>query len=252
MQEVDGPSCGRENDLVAFLYGELADVDKPSFNSHLQTCQLCKSQTSEFRTIRESVAAWRDESLGRAQVTAAPPFEVISKRKTSGLAALRAFFDLSPLWMKGAVGLAAILFCIFTVLAVAQLRPTPGPVATINTHGQVYSQQEVDALVDNRVREEQVREERVREERVREELARRTAEQPSMGSPAVTLKPKTVGARSPSFSSHNYEVASAVQNGRARRPLSKTERDQLAADLRLTSSGTERGVDLIDDQINQP
>ena len=238
MQEVDGPSCGRENDLVAFLYGELADVDKPSFNSHLQTCQLCKSQTSEFRTIRESVAAWRDESLGRAQVTAAPPFEVISKRKTSGLAALRAFFDLSPLWMKGAVGLAAILFCIFTVLAVAQLRPTPSPVATINANSQGPSQQELNALV---------------EKRVREELAgRKTPEPLSTGPTAVAMKPKTVGSGPRAFSSHNYEVASAAQNGKARRPLTKTERDQLAADFRLTSSGNERGVDLVDDQINQP
>ena len=238
MQEANAPNCGRENDLVAFLYGELNDVEQESFKSHMHTCQLCQAQTSEFRSIRESVAAWRDESLGRAQVTSAPQLEPLNQRKTSGLAALRAFFDLSPLWMKGAVSLAAILFCIFTVLAVAQLRPTPGPVATINANSQGYSQQEMDALV---------------EERVREKLARRNnAEQPSVGSPAVALKPKTVGPRSRSLSSHDDEVASAVQNGRARRPLSKTERDQLAADLRLTSSGFERGVDLVEDQINQP
>jgi hypothetical protein len=237
MQEIDAPSCGRENDLVAFLYGELDDVEQESFKSHMHACQACQAQTSEFRSIRESVAAWRDESLGRAQVTTAAQLEPLNQRKTSGLAALRAFFDLSPLWMKGAVGLAAILFCIFTVLAVARLRPTPGPVATINTNSQGYSQQELNALV---------------EQRVRKELARRTAEQSSAGSSAVALKPKTVGSGSRSLSNHDYEVASVVQNGKARRPLSKTERDQLAADLRLTSSGTERGVDLIDDQINQP
>jgi hypothetical protein len=243
MQEVDVLSCGRENDLVAFLYGELNDVEQKSFKIHMHACQSCQAQTSEFKSIRESVAAWRDESLGRAQVTVAPQLESLNQGKTSGLAALRAFLDLSPLWMKGAVGLAAILFCIFTVLAVARLRPTPGPVTTINANSQGYSQQELNALV----------EQRVREERVRGELARRnTAEQPSVGSPAVALKPKNVGPRSPSLSSHDYEVASAAQNGKARRPLSKTERDQLAADLRLTSSGTERSVDLIDDQINQP
>ena len=237
MQEIDAPSCGRENDLIAFLYGELDDVEQKSFKSHMHACQACQAQTSEFRSIRESVAAWRDESLGRAQIASAPQLEPLNQRKTSGLAALRAFFDLSPLWMKGAVGLAAILFCIFTVLAVARLRPTPGPVATINTNSQGYSQQELNALV---------------EERVREELARRTAEQSSVGSPAVAVKPKTDGTRSLALSGQGYEVASAVQNGKARRPLSKTERDQLAADLRLTSSGTERGVDLVDEQINQP
>jgi hypothetical protein len=235
MQEVDAPSCGRENDLVAFLYGELDDVEQKSFKSHMHACQLCQAQTSEFRSIRESVTAWRDESLGRAQVTSAPQLEPLNQRKASVLAALRAFFDLSPLWMKGAVGLAAILFCIFTVLAVAQLRPTPAPVATTNAHSQGYSQQELNALV---------------EERVREELAHRKApDQSSVGSPAVAVKPKT---RSRALSGQAYEVASAAPNGKARRPLSKIERDQLAADLRLTSSGTERGVDLFDDQINQP
>src|SRR6478672_1547332 len=200
MQEIDAPSCGRENDLVAFLYGELDDIEQKSFKSHMHACQLCQAQTSEFSSIRESVAAWRDESLGRAQVTAAPPFELPKQRKTAGLAALRAFFDLSPLWMKGAVSLAAILFCIFTVLAVAQLRPTPGPVATINAQSQGYSQQELNALV---------------EQRVRDELARRTAEEPSVGSPAVAAKPKTVGTGPRAFSGQGYEVASAVQTGKA-------------------------------------
>src|SRR6266576_3359902 len=157
MQEIDAPSCGRENDLVAFLYGELDDVEQKLFKSHMHACQSCQAQASEFRSIRESVAAWRDESLGRAQVTSAPQLERLNQRKTSGLAALRAFFDLSPLWMKGAVSLAAILFCIFTVLAVARLRPTPGPVATINTNSQGYSQQELNALVEQRVREELAR-----------------------------------------------------------------------------------------------
>lgn len=238
MREVDAPSCGRESDLVAFLYGELDDPEKMSFNSHMQTCQLCQGQSSEFRSIRESVAAWRDESLGRVNVTSAAPFELLNERKRSGLAALRAFFDLSPLWMKGAVGLATILFCIFTVLAVAKLRPEPVPAATINPNSRGYSQKEMNALV---------------EQRVREELARaKSSEQPSVVPATVAVKPKSVGPRLRALSSHDYEVASATQNGKARRPLTKTERDQLAADLRLTSSGTERGVDLVDDQINQP
>lgn len=239
MQEVDAPSCGRENDLVTFLYGELSDVEKKSFESHMRTCPLCQAQTSEFRSIRESVAAWRDESLGRAHVASAATYG-INRRKTSALAGVRAFFDLSPLWMKGAVGFAAILFCIFTILAVAQLRPTPVPaVATTNVNNQGYSQQEMNALV---------------ERRVQEELARRKfAAEPSLVSPSsVAVKEKTVRVPSRGLSSQSNEVASAARNGKARRPLSKTEREQLAADLRLVSSGNERGVDLVDDQINQP
>src|SRR6266550_4043895 len=125
MQEFDAPSCGRENDLVAFLYGELSGVENESFDSHRHTCRLCQRQTSEFRSIRESVVAWRDESLGRASVTVTETSRLTDQDKGSALAALRAFFDLSPLWMKGAVGLTAILFCIFTGLAVARMRLTP-------------------------------------------------------------------------------------------------------------------------------
>jgi hypothetical protein len=238
MQEVDAPSCGRENDLVTFLYGELSDVETESFESHMHTCRPCQAQTSEFRAIRESVAAWRDEALGRAEVTSSPNFRIMNQRKASGLAALRAFFDLSPLWMKGAIGVAAILFCIFTVLAVAQLSPAPVPaVTTIEANTQGYSQQQMNALV---------------EQRVQEELARlKSLEEPSRAPSSVREKQRT-GIRSRVLSSQSYDVASAARNGKARRPLSKTEREQLAADLRLTSAVNEHGVDLVDDQINQP
>ncbi|MEO7970613.1 MAG: hypothetical protein ABI698_04885 [bacterium] len=237
MQQVNAPNCGRENDLVAFLYGELRDVEKKSFEGHLHSCHLCQAQTSEFRSIRESVAAWRDESLGRAQVASAATARVMNEQKTSALAAWRAFFDLSPLWMKGAIGFAAILFCIFGVLAVARLRATPMSIATINANSQRYSQQEMNALVERRVQEEIAR--------------RKLIEEPSPVAPTAAIKPRTIPTRSPAFSGHGYEVADA-RNEKARRPLSKAEREQLAADLRLVSSGNERGVDLVDDQINQP
>lgn len=235
MQEVDAPGCGRENDLVAFLYGELSDLEKASFDSHRNTCRLCQAQTIEFRSIRDSVAAWRDESLGRASVTVPEKSAVIDQRKGSSLAALRAFFDLSPLWMKGAVGFAAILFCIFSVLAIAGLRNAP-PITASSTNGQGISQQELNALVEK-------------------ELARRNAGKESPASspqPVVAAKDKAVGNRPRALRNQGDEIAVNSRNVKARRPLSKVEREQLAADLRLVASGNERGVDLVEDQINQP
>jgi hypothetical protein len=41
------------------------------------------------------------------------------------------------------------------------------------------------------------------------------------------------------------------QVARNKRPLSKAEREQLAADLRLTSSRNDDSVDLISDRINE-
>jgi hypothetical protein len=239
MQEVDAPNCGRENDLVAFLYGELNDVEKNSFESHMHTCHLCQVQTSEFRSIRESVVAWRDSSLGRdAQVASPVSAGLLNERKTSALAALRAFFDLSPLWLKGAISFAGILFCIFTVLAVARLVPKPAPVATQNGSNQGYSQQEVNALVERRVQEELER--------------RKSSEESSQVSPTLAVNQRTVQPGLPTLSSQSSQLASDAQTVKARRPLSKAEREQLAADLRLVSSSNERSVDLVDEQINQP
>jgi hypothetical protein len=199
---------------------------------------LCQVQTSEFNLIRKSVAAWRDESLGRAAVTVSETSGVAIQPRSSALAALRAFFDLSPFWMKGAFGLAAILFCILAVLAVARLRNAPEVTAT-NASSQTYSQQELNALV---------------EKRVQEEIARRNVaeKQPTASSQAsVAVKDKTARPRSRSLLSQSNEVAVNARYGKARRPLSKLEREELAADLRLVSSRNERGLDLVDDQINQ-
>ena len=238
MREVDAPSCGRENDLVSFLYGELSDSEKKLFESHMHACRLCQVQAGEFNLIRESVAAWRDESLGCAAVTVAETPRLANQPRSSALAALRAFFDLSPFWMKGAFGFAAILFCILAVLAVARLRNAPEVIAT-NASSQAYSQQELNALV---------------EKRVQDELARRNvAERASTAaSPAsAAVKDKSARPRSRSLLSQSNEVAANARYGKARRPLSKLEREELAADLRLLSSRNERGLDLVDDQINQ-
>jgi anti-sigma factor RsiW len=238
MQEVDAPSCERENELVSFLYGELSDSEKKAFESHVHACRLCQVQTNEFRSIRASIAAWRDESLGRAAVTVPETSKLNNQRKGSALAALHAFFDLSPLWMKGAVSFAAILFCIFSVLTVARLRNAPAVTAT-NTNSQAYSQQELNALV---------------EQRVQNELARLKVSEDgrtSASEGSVAMKDRTVRTRSRSLLSQRNEVAANARNGKARRPLSKAEREQLAADLRLVSNRNERSLDFADDQINQ-
>jgi hypothetical protein len=238
MQEMNAQNCGREKDLVAFLYGELNDTEKKSFESHMHSCRLCQVQTSEFRSIRESVVAWRDESIGNASVTAPATSLFPNQDKVSALAALRAFFDLSPLWLKGAIAFAAMLLCVFSVLAMLQLRSAPA-ITTQEVNNKGYSQQDLNALL---------------EERVQNELARRKASEqlpPASAQASIEVKNKLVRARSLHLLSLGNEVAANSRNGKARRPLSKAEREQLAADLRLVSPGSERGLDLTGDQINQ-
>lgn len=123
-EEVNAPACERADDLIAFLYGELNDDQAQTFQRHMHGCNSCSGELAAFSGIRRSVVAWRDESLGGISSRTAAPYATaagVSQEKPSALAALREFFNLSPLWMKGAVAFATVLFCIFAGLAVARL-----------------------------------------------------------------------------------------------------------------------------------
>lgn len=236
-------NCGRESELISFLYGELNDIEAQTFQRHLRDCAACNVELAAFGDVRESVVAWRNESLGamvapresanhvtnlaRARATSN---KAASPSAQGAWAALREFFNLSPLWLKGAVAFAALLFCLLSGLAVARLREQPKVVVTSPTPAQ--SQQEINALVDRRVQEEI---ERFRNARQQQKDAL-TADSSSPKNPVKRVQDR------------NMVVADARK---ARRPLSKTEREQLAADLRLTSGKNDSDFSLLDDRINQ-
>jgi anti-sigma factor RsiW len=234
-------NCGREHELISFLYGELNDVEAQTFQRHRRDCAQCSAELAAFSDVRESVTAWRNESLGAIASPAnfANPVTNVAgatttkqKAAPSAWSAIREFFNLSPLWLKGAVAFASVLFCLFAGLAVARLREKP-PVI-VNNSAQPPSPQELDALVQQGVQAELER--RLRNSN-NQQLKPQTAE---------NLTPKTPVKRV----ANRSEVA-ANANQKARRPLSKNEREQLAADLRLTSGKNDSELDLLDDQINQ-
>jgi hypothetical protein len=237
-------NCGRENDLMSFLYGELNDVEAQAFQRHRRDCAQCEAELAAFSDVRESVVAWRNESLGAispAQVTnqitnratsrtgAAAAFE---KAPPSAWSAIREFVNLSPLWLKGAVAFASLLFCLFAGLAVARLREKP-PVVVNNLVPTTPSQQELNALV---------------ERRVQDELSRRNPNNQQV-KPELTVD--NLPPKNPVKRAVNRSEVAANANQKARRPLSKSEREQLAADLRLTSAKNDSDLDLLDDRINQ-
>jgi anti-sigma factor RsiW len=229
----DELTCGRENDLIGFLYGELNEVEAIAFQRHLNDCATCNAELLEFGEVRESVVAWRNESLGSVAFPAHVTIANETPRATrSAVAALREFFNLSPLWMKGAVAFAAILFCVFAGLALARLREAP-PVAVtpvVNT----TSPEELKALVDQRVQDELKR------------IKKSEAIPPA--SLTATSSQKNPVKR---IANRNIQVALSPSSQKARRPLSKTEREQLASDLRLVSAKNDSDLDLLDDRINQ-
>ena len=238
MKKEVAPGCDRENDLIAFLYGELDPGETTGFRGHMQDCRSCSWEFAEFTNIRESVVAWRNEALGGVTspgIQALPVVRVDRPRPTS-LAALREFFSLSPLWMKGAVAFATLVFCFFAFLAAARLRETLSAPMASASNLKTYSPEQLNAVVAERVRDEL--------QRIKDSSA------PKARSTSVVKGPADRGFRNRTAQPVN-QVASTSSQMKARRPLSKVERQQLAADLRLIAGPTEGDLDLLDDRINQ-
>src|SRR6185436_3092678 len=108
----NSPSCERSPDLIAFLYGEADERETRDFQLHLQRCRTCREEVASFGVVRESITEYRDEAL--AGFVSTP---VAQPKTKSAIAALRQFFVLSPLWLKGATALAAVTFCVLVGLA---------------------------------------------------------------------------------------------------------------------------------------
>ncbi len=206
-KEMDNcPVCERTSELVTVLYGEATEREKRDFELHAKQCAACRAEFSAFGQVRESIRDWRDEAL--AGFVASPVTPAPSRK--SAVVALRQFFDLSPLWMKGAVGFAALAFCALAVFAV--MRTEPNYSTAVNPNA-VYTKEDVDRAVQIALAEE-------REQRVVPPDTPIVAESPT---------PKNI---------QNPNVAKTER--KSRRPFSRSERQQLAAELRLLSDEQDR------------
>ena len=233
--KIEAIGCGREADLLGFLYGELNEREANAFERHLDACDTCNSELAAFGTVRESVVAWRNESLrsiGFPTHTTDSSANSAARSKRSAVTALREFFNLSPLWLKGAAAFAAILFCVLAVLSLAYLRHQRAPAVVVTPEATNSSPQELKALVD---------------QRVQEELKRIRNSNETLPDSKVA---ENVSSPKKRIANRSTDVALSTSSRKERRPLSKTEREQLAADLRLTSAN-DSDLDLLDDRINQ-
>lgn len=215
--------CDRANDLVSFLYGEANEKEARDFERHLHECAACEAEVGSFRQVRESIGAWKQEALG---VFVSP--EVIRPvQKKSAAAALREFFELSPLWMKGAVAFATLVLCSLVVLTIYRSATPKNPPA-VAASGK-YSQTEVDKIVKDAL----------------DNQAATLASRPAENREPAIVESRPVKNRTRSNSKGTSQVATG------RRRLSKAEREQLAADLRLFSTSEESNLNLLGDKINQ-
>lgn len=214
----NSPGCERATDLIAFLYGEGDERESRDLQLHLQQCSSCREEVTSLGVVRESITAWRDEAL--AGFVSTP---VAQPKTKSALAALWQFFDLSPLWLKGATAFAAVTFCVLAGLVL--FRSNDAQVSS--TKGAVYTAQDVERLV-------------------KEALAQQARVQPL---PVETPSPENVVAVK--SSKPKSKTSRSTQFARSKRPLSKAEREQLAGALRLRSSDDEATLHLLGDRINQ-
>jgi hypothetical protein len=215
--------CERADELLSYLYGEANETEVQSFELHLKQCASCKAELATFGQVRQSMATWRDEILDgfiASPVAAAP-------RKKSAVAALKGFFDLSPLWLKGAAALATLLFCVLAVAALREFGKKNSAVPTQPTEA-MYTKTQVDDIVSKALAQQAVNTER----------------------PAAEA-PKVAQANQPERKRSNRSFNNSMQEVRGRRPLSRSEREQLAADLRLLAPPDDGGLNLIGDRINQ-
>jgi anti-sigma factor RsiW len=222
MKDTENSTCEHAGDLVSVLYGEATERERREFELHLQQCGNCRAEFAAFGAVRESIGEWRDEAL-RGFVSS--PAVAASPRK-SALTALRQFFDLSPLWMKGAVGFAAVVFCVLVVLVLGRFSSPPREVQIARGNpAAVYTKEDVDrAVADALAKQEAVAQ---KQQRVIE-------------APKPTVVVNSAGLKSSS-------VAQSTRSPRApheRRPFSRAEREQLAAELRLFSTADENDLDL--------
>jgi anti-sigma factor RsiW len=211
MKEIS-KGCERADELVSVLYGEATEREQRDFELHLKQCENCRVEFASFAQVREAIGEWRDEALTgfvSSPVVAAPP-------RKSAIAALRQFFDLSPLWMKGAVGFAVVVFCVLVVLALARLQPANEiPRVATGNPDLIYTQQDLDRAVQAAV----------------------TKHEPE---PPAIVEPK----KPPVAVRPEITIVRSQDVPKGRRPFSRAEREQLAAELRLLLASDESDLDI--------
>jgi hypothetical protein len=212
------PMCHRAEDLVSHLYGELAADEAHDFAQHIEQCESCKAEFASFSHVHQSITSWRNEALGSVGVQAASTTMSAlvanelkqSAGKRSARAAVREFFAISPLWLRGATALATLLLLALALLAVSRMW-TRAPQLSAGTDQKTVSESEFREAVNKAV-----------EQRMNA-LKKNQPEAPGTGTEALTAKPMPLRSKT-----SRPQIARS-QPAR----LTPQERQQLAADLRL-------------------
>lgn len=212
------PVCHRAEDLVTYLYGEASAADALDFRNHLTQCEACRSEFAVFNRVHDSIALWRNEALGASFNPASVGMQasvdsaqlVRHERKLSALAALREFFTVSPLWLRGATAFAGLLLCALVLFAVSRTWQRPASIAKTSGEEKVFTKSDLDAEVARQVK--------IQTDKIQQRVASQQVNRPAPV-PRTLQRSEVAGVRAPS--------KPRVKG------LTRQEREQLAADLRL-------------------
>lgn len=140
--------CGREEELMSYLYGESSHAESADFRRHLADCAACGEELAAFGGVRAGLGEWREEvmrsvpalNVAERVAPAASNAAYVAKNETrvsdvahfatptradtrtrSASAALREFFSLAPTWLRFGTATAAVLFCALAVFTLARV-----------------------------------------------------------------------------------------------------------------------------------
>ena len=220
------PICHRAEDLVAYLYNEASETDAQDFADHAKRCDACRSELAVFRQVHESIELWRNEALGTFSPAsqaadlagATSPVKLVQhERKLSALQAVREFFSVSPLWLRGATAFATLLLCVLALVVISRSWKQPAQVANNPTEERVYTATQFKEAVDKAVNE------KLNESRLGPPPAANVA------SKDVEVKP----SKQQSLTRRELARNSSPTRSQRWRGFTRAEREQLAADLLL-------------------
>jgi anti-sigma factor RsiW len=107
-REEHNRECPFKEQLVTYLYGELAPSEVRSFEEHLAGCPVCRRDVEEFRSLREALGQWQINDIPHMVLQVKPGFWRM----------LAETLRTAPLWGRLIMGTAAALL----ILAVFNVR----------------------------------------------------------------------------------------------------------------------------------
>lgn len=140
-------ACDRKEDLTAYLYNEVSDAERGSFERHLDQCDSCRSELQAFSRVRDDLSTW--------QVVSAPRTEIALPNQRGNW--WRGFTSLFPAWARGAALTAAatalLLFALSFAGAHLNLKNSTGA-AALQT---AMTSEQVEKMVKEAVAKERIR-----------------------------------------------------------------------------------------------